>query len=61
MHVKLFKRISPEEVTCQIKQYLLENYDVDHTTIEIEFELCSDDMVPSLADKASQRTQKCGP
>lgn len=49
MHVKLNKRISPEEITAEIKKYLFDEYNIDHTTIEIEFELCSDDMIPSLS------------
>lgn len=53
MHVKLKKRLPPEEVSCEIKDYLYKNYKIDHSTIEIEYELCADDMVPGLEDKES--------
>jgi cobalt-zinc-cadmium efflux system protein len=51
MHVKLKKRATPEEVTCQIKDFLFKEYKIDHSTIEVEFELCADDMLPSLNTK----------
>lgn len=57
MHVKLSKRISPEEITCQIKHFLFEEYGIDHTTIEVEYELCADDMLPSLSSRSTE--QKC--
>lgn len=56
MHVKLKKRVAPEEITCQIKDFLFTEYKIDHSTIEIEYELCADDMLPSLGD---QQHTKC--
>lgn len=51
MHIKVAKRVAPEEITCLVKQRLYEVFGVDHATIEIEYELCSDDMMPGLAEQ----------
>lgn len=57
MHVKLNKRIPPEEITCEIKRYLFQTYSIDHATIEVEYELCADNMLPSLSKDTSD--MKC--
>ncbi len=59
MHVKVSRRITPEEITCQVKQRLYEIFGIDHATIEVEYELCSDEILPTLSDKTSQIDPCC--
>lgn len=59
MHAKVSKPMAPENIVCRIKQYLYENFKIDHATIEVEFELCADVVLPTLSDKTPQVDPCC--
>lgn len=59
MHVKVSRRVAPEEITSLVKQRLYESFGIDHATIEVEYELCSDDMLPTLSEHTA-KVDPCG-